>query len=78
MGLSNHTRLQLAHECIADPEDFKEFDEDGLSAIFSNLYKSPKVLAAGTAVAAVGRLREIQVYEVFANQKCGSKERCSS
>ena len=32
MGLSNRTRLQLAHE-----EDFKEFDEDGLSAIFLNL-----------------------------------------
>ncbi len=29
MGLSNRTRLQLAHEGIADPEDFKEFDEDG-------------------------------------------------
>ena len=26
MGLSNRTRLQLAHEGIADPEDFKEFD----------------------------------------------------
>jgi len=40
MGLSNHTRLQLAHEGIADPEDFKEFNEDGLNAIFSNLYKT--------------------------------------
>jgi hypothetical protein len=27
MGLSNRTRLQLAHEGIADPEDFKEFDK---------------------------------------------------
>jgi len=34
MGLSNRTRLQLAHEGIADPEDFKEFDEDSLNAIF--------------------------------------------
>jgi len=34
MGLSNRTRLQPAHEGIADPEDFKEFDEDGLNAIF--------------------------------------------
>ena len=28
MGFSNRIRLQLAHEGIADPEDFKEFDED--------------------------------------------------
>jgi hypothetical protein len=27
MGLSNRTHLQLAHEGIADPEDFKEFDK---------------------------------------------------
>ena len=56
MGLSNHTCLELAHEGIADPEDFKEFDKDGLSAIFSNLYKPPKVPVTGAAAAAVGRL----------------------
>jgi hypothetical protein len=41
MGLSNQTRLQLTHEGIADPEDFKEFNEDGLNVIFLNLYKPP-------------------------------------
>ena len=69
MGLSNRTRLQLAHEGIADPEDFKEFDEDGLNAIFSNLYKPPKIPAIGAAAIAAGRLREIQAYEVSAKSK---------
>ena len=69
MGLSNHTCLQLAHEGITDPEDFKEFDEDGLNAIFSNLYKPPKIPATGTAAVAVERLREIQAYEVSAKSK---------
>jgi len=69
MGLSNRTCLQLAHKGIADPEDFKEFDEDGLSAIFSNLYKPTKVPAAGTAAAAAGRLQEMQAYEVSPKSK---------
>ena len=69
MGLSNRTRMQLAHEGIADPVDFKEFDADGLDAIFSNLYKPPKVPAAGAAALAAGRLREIQAYEVSAKSK---------
>jgi len=56
MGLSNRTRSQLAHEGIADPEDFKEFDEDELNAIFSNLYKPPKVPAPGAVAIAAGRL----------------------
>jgi hypothetical protein len=43
MGLSNRTCLQLAHEGIVVPDDFKEFDKEGLSAIFSNLYKPLKV-----------------------------------
>ena len=73
MGLSNHTRLQLAHEGIADPEDFKEFDEDGLDAIFSNLYKPPKVPAAGAAAITAGRLRKIQAYEVSAKSKMWPK-----
>jgi hypothetical protein len=73
MGLSNHTCLQLAHEGMADPEDFKEFDEDGLSVIFLNLYKPPKVPATGAAAAAVGRLREIQAYEVSAKSKMRHK-----
>jgi len=69
MGLSNRTRMQLAHEGIADPVDFKEFDEDGLDAVFSNLYKPPKVPAAGAAALAAGRLRKIQAYEVSAKSK---------
>ena len=68
MGLSNQTRLQLAHEGIADPEDFKK-DEDGLNAIFSNLYKPPKIPATGAAAIAAGRLRAIQAYEVSAKSK---------
>jgi hypothetical protein len=58
MGLSNRTCLQLAHKGIADPKDFKEFDEDGLTVIFSNLYKSPKIPATGAAAIAAGRLCE--------------------
>ena len=69
MGLSNRTRLQLAHKGIADPEDFKEFDEDGLNAIFLNLYKPPKNPAIGAAAIAAGRLREIQAYKVPAKSK---------
>ena len=69
MGLSNRTRLQLAYEGIADLKDFKEFDDDGLDAIFSNLYKPPKVPATGAAAIAVGRLREIQAYKVSAKSK---------
>ena len=68
-GLSNRTRLQLAHEGIADPKDFKEFDEDGLNAIFLNLYKPLKIPATGAAAIAAGRLREIQAYEVSAKSK---------
>jgi hypothetical protein len=33
MGLSHHTCPQLAVEGITEPEDFKEFDNDGMRAI---------------------------------------------
>jgi hypothetical protein len=36
------------------PNNFKEFDEEGMGAVFLNLYKPPKVPAAGAA--AGGRL----------------------
>ncbi len=62
MGLSNRTCLQLAHKGIAVPNNFKEFDEEGLSAIFSNLYKPPKVPLAGAAAIATGQLREILAF----------------
>jgi hypothetical protein len=69
MGLSNRTHLQLAQEGIVGPKDFKEFDEEGLSAIISNLFKPPKVPAAGAAALAVGKLHEILAYEVSAKSK---------
>jgi hypothetical protein len=69
MGLSHHTCLQLAVEGITEPEDFKEFNDDGMMAIFTNLLKPPKVPAIGAASCAAGTLREIQAYEVSAKSK---------
>jgi hypothetical protein len=69
MGLSNRTRLQLAHKGIAVPDNFKEFDEEGLSTIFLNLYKPPKVPVAGAAALAAGRLCKIPAFEVSAKSK---------
>ncbi len=69
MGLSNRTRLQLAHEGVAVPDNFKEFDKEGLSAIFSNLYKPRKVPVAGAAAIAAGQLREIPAFDVSAKSK---------
>jgi hypothetical protein len=69
MGLSNRTRFQLAHEGIAVPKDFKDFDNKSLSAIFLNLYKPPKVPVPGAAAIAAGRLREILAFEVSAMSK---------
>ncbi len=56
MGLSHCTRLQLAVEGITKPEDFTEFDNDGMMAIFSNLLKPPKVPLLGAAACAAGTL----------------------
>jgi hypothetical protein len=39
MALSNRTRLQLALEGITVPDDFIDFDADGLEGIFLNLQK---------------------------------------
>jgi hypothetical protein len=69
MELFNCVCLQLAHKGIAVPNNFKEFDEEGLSAIFSNLYKPPKVPAAGAAAIAAGQLCEILAFEVSAKSK---------
>jgi hypothetical protein len=69
MGLSNCTRLQLAVEGITKPEHFKEFDNNGMVAIFTNLLKPPKVPVTGMAACAVGTLQEIQAYEVSAKSK---------
>jgi hypothetical protein len=56
MGLFNRTCLQLAVEGITMPEDIKQFDNDGMMAIFTNLLKPPKVPAMGTAACAAGTL----------------------
>jgi hypothetical protein len=69
MGLSHCTCLQLAVEGITEPEDFKEFDNDGMTAIFTNLLKLSKVPALGAAARAAGTLQEIQAYEVSAKSK---------
>ncbi len=69
MGLSHRTRLQLAVEGITEPKDFKEFNNNGMTAIFTNLLKPPKVPALGAAACAAGTLQEIQAYEVSAKSK---------
>jgi hypothetical protein len=69
MGLSRRTREQLAVEGITMPEDFKEFDEEGMKAIFANLFKPPKVPVTGAAARAAGTLCKIQAYDVLAKSK---------
>ncbi len=69
IGLSNRTRLQIAHEDIAVPDNFKEFDQESLSMIFLNLYKPPKMPAAGAAAIDMGQLCEIPTFEVSAKSK---------
>jgi len=69
MVLSNRTHLQLAHEGITVPDDFIDFDVEGLEGIFLNLLKPPKVPAASTAALAVGRLCKIMAYKVLAKSK---------
>jgi hypothetical protein len=67
-------RLQLAHEGITVPDDFIDFDAEGLGGIFLNLLKPPKVPAAGAAALAAGRLCEIMAYEVSAKSKMHLKD----
>ncbi len=69
MELSRRTREQLAVEGITVPEDFKEFNEEGMKGIFANLFKPPKVPVTGAAARAAGTLREIQAYDVSAKSK---------
>ena len=45
MALSNRTRLQLAHEGITVPDDFIDFNAEGLEGIFLNLLKPPTIAA---------------------------------
>ena len=69
MALSNRTRLQLAHEGITVPDDFIDFNAEGLKGISLNLLKPPKIPAAGAAALAAGRLRKIMAYKVSAKSK---------
>ena len=69
MALSNCTRLQLAHEGITVPDDFIDFDVEGLEGIFLKLLKPPKVPVAGAAALAAGHLCEIMADEVSAKSK---------
>jgi hypothetical protein len=69
MGSSNRMCLQLAVEGITVPEDFKEFNNNGMMVIFTNLLKPPKVPATGAAARAAGTLQEIQAYEVSVKSK---------
>ncbi len=69
MALSRCTRLQLAHEGITVPDDFIDFDAEGLKGIFLNLLKPPKVPAAGAVALATGCLWKIMAYKVSAKSK---------
>jgi hypothetical protein len=69
MALSNHMRLQLVHEGITVPDDFNDFDAEGLKGLFLNLLKPPKVSAAGAVALAAGHLHKIMAYEVSAKSK---------
>ena len=69
MALSRCTRLQLAHEGITVPDDFIDFDAEGLKGIFLNLLKPPKVPAASAIALAAGCLCKIMAYKVLAKSK---------
>ena len=56
--------VQLAVESIGTPDDFMEFDEDGLAAIYQNLNKPPKITTT-----TAGRLREVTAFQVSAKSK---------
>jgi hypothetical protein len=56
MALSNHTHLRLAIEGSLVPNDFNDFDDNGLDAIFTNLAKFPKVETTCPADCQAGRL----------------------
>ena len=69
MALLNRTRLQLAHEGIIIPDDFIDFDSEGLEGIFLDLLKPPNVPAAGAAALAAGHLHKIMAYKVSVKSK---------
>jgi hypothetical protein len=69
MALRNCTRLHLEIEGILVPNNFKDFDNDGLDAIFTNLTKPPKVEATCPADRQAGHLLEIMAFEVSSKSK---------
>jgi hypothetical protein len=69
MALSNCICLCLAIEGILIPNDFINFDNNGLDAIFTNLAKPPKIEATRPADCQAGRLLEIMTFEVSAKSK---------
>jgi hypothetical protein len=69
MALSNCTHSRLVIEGILVPNDFNDFDNDGLDAIFTNLAKPPKVEATCPADHQAECLLEIMAFEVSANFK---------
>jgi hypothetical protein len=73
MALSNCTCLHLVVEGILIPNDFNDFDYDGLDAIFTNLAKPPKVQAICPADIQAGHLLEIMAFEVSAKSKMCQK-----
>jgi hypothetical protein len=69
MALSNCTCLHLAIEGILVPNDYNNFDNNGLDAIFTSLAKPPKVQAIRPADHQAGCLLEIIALEVSAKSK---------
>jgi hypothetical protein len=69
MALSHCTHLCLVIEGILVRNDFKDFDNDGLNAIFTNLAKPPKVQAICPADIQARCLLEIMAFEVSAKSK---------
>jgi hypothetical protein len=69
MALSNCTHLRLVIEGIFVPNNFNNFDNDGLDAIFTNLAKPPKVEATCLADPQAGCLLEIMAFKVSAKSK---------
>jgi len=62
MGLSAHTRTQIAAEGLVTPDDFEDFnDEADLDGLFKLLLKPPKVMV-GIGVNAV--LTEVAAYVI--------------
>jgi hypothetical protein len=69
MALSNCTHLRLVIEGILVPNNFNDFDDDGLDAVFTNLAKPLKVEATCLADRQARGLLEIMAFEVSTKSK---------